>query len=379
MRTRAAVLEDIGRDRPYADTLPLSVDTVDLDPPGWGEMLVRIEAAGVCHSDLSVLDGNRPRPTPMALGHEAAAVIVELGPGVVGAEEGDHVVLTFVPACGVCAECHSGRPALCRRAAVANTAGTLLRGERRLHRRGEPLHHHLGVSAFAEYAVVDRGSAVVIPRDIPLTVAALLGCAVLTGFGAVVNTARARPGQSIAVFGLGGIGLSALMTAAVTGLHPIIAIDPIESKRKLAIDLGADTAYAPGEALLSISEVTDGGVDIGIEAVGHAAVLTTALASTRRGGTTVATGLPHPDATLDAPALSFAGQGKALLGSYMGDAAPERDIPRLVGLWRSEKLPLERLHTETTPLDQINTAFDRLAAGEVIRQIIQPQQTKEDQ
>lgn len=282
MRTRAAVLEDIGRDRPYADTLPLSVDTVDLDPPGWGEMLVRIEAAGVCHSDLSVLDGNRPRPTPMALGHEAAAVIVELGPGVVGAEEGDHVVLTFVPACGVCAECHSGRPALCRRAAVANTAGTLLRGERRLHRRGEPLHHHLGVSAFAEYAVVDRGSAVVIPRDIPLTVAALLGCAVLTGFGAVVNTARARPGQSIAVFGLGGIGLSALMTAAVTGHHPIIAIDPIESKRKLAIDLGADTAYAPGEALLSISEVTDGGVDIGIEAVGHAAVLTTALASTRR-------------------------------------------------------------------------------------------------
>ncbi|HVR31662.1 MAG TPA: alcohol dehydrogenase catalytic domain-containing protein [Acidimicrobiia bacterium] len=379
MRLRAAVLTEIGRQRPYAHTAPLSVVPVELDPPGPGELLVRVLAAGVCHSDLSVVDGNRARPTPMVLGHEGAGIIEEVGEGVVGADEGDHVVFTFVPSCGLCAECQTGRPALCRRAAVSNQAGAMLRGGRRLHREGERLHHHLGVSAFAEYAVVDRGSAVVIPGDIPFHVAALLGCAVLTGYGAVVNTADARPGQSAAIFGLGGVGLAAVMSAVVAGLRPVFAVDPIEAKRDLAIEIGADAAFVPDEATEAIPAATDGGVDIGVEAAGHAAVLATVLGATRRGGTTVAVGLPHPDAKLEVPALSFAGSGKRLLGSYMGDASPGRDIPRLVGLWRSGKLPLERLHTHTRPLDEINTAFDLLADGDAIRQIIQPHDNKEDQ
>lgn len=377
MRTLAATLEEIGRDGPYSESQPLTVAPVDLDPPGRGEMLVRIEAAGVCHSDLSVVDGNRPRPTPMVLGHEAAGVVQEVGEGVVGAAVGDHVVLTFVPSCGTCVECHSGRPALCRRAAEANSAGTLLRGGRRLHRDGADLHHHLGVSAFSGHAVVDRGSAVVIPRDIPLEIAALMGCAVLTGYGAIVNTAAATPGQSVAVFGLGGVGLSSVMAAVVAGMHPVIAIDPIDSKRDLALDLGADAVFHPDDASEEVHEMTQGGVEITVEAAGHAAVLEAAHRATRRGGTTVAVGLPHPDAELAVPALSFAGAGKRLLGSYMGDAAPGRDLPRMIGLWRSGKLPVEKLHSQTLPLTKINTAFDELAAGNAIRQVVRPHKDKE--
>ncbi len=192
MRIRAAVLTRAGANRPYAGSAPLSVTEVELDPPGEGELLVRIAAAGVCHSDLSVVDGNRVRPLPMALGHEAAGEVVEVGSGVSGVSVGDHVVLIFVPACGDCVHCRAGTPALCTPAAAANGAGTLLRGARRLHHDGGDLHHHLGVSAFAEYAVVDQASAVVVPADVPWPVAALFGCALLTGVGAVRHSGAVR-------------------------------------------------------------------------------------------------------------------------------------------------------------------------------------------
>ena len=202
MRIRAAVLDEMGRPRPYTESRPLRIAELELAPPGPGEVLIEVKAAGVCHSDLSVVDGNRPRPLPMVLGHEAAAVVRALGPGVDDLQVGDHVVVVFVPACGRCLPCAEGRPALCERAAAANAAGTLLSGARRLSENGRPIHHMVGCSVFADHAVVARPSLVPVDPELPFEQAALFGCAVLTGVGAVLNTAGVRPGQTVAVVGL---------------------------------------------------------------------------------------------------------------------------------------------------------------------------------
>jgi alcohol dehydrogenase len=373
MKTTAAVLRAVADRRPYGESRPMSLEEVELGGPRPGELLVRIEAAGVCHSDVSVVDGSRVRPLPMALGHEAAGVVEEAGPGVRDVKAGDHVVLTFVPSCGLCAECSSGRPALCIPAAAANGAGTLLHGPSLLRdREGKPIHHHLGVSGFARHAVVARESAVVVPRDVPLPTAALFGCAVLTGAGAVLNTAGVRPGQSVAIFGLGGVGLASVMGAAVASAWPIVAVDPVEAKRRLALELGATAAFAPEQAEQAIKDLTGGGVDVAFEAAGVPAVLEAAFKATRRGGTTVAMGLPHPSKTLSLPALAFAGMGQALVGSYMGSSAPQRDIPRYLALWRARKMPVDRLQSASLPLDRINEAFESLAAGVAVRQVLLP-------
>lgn len=373
MKTTAAVLRAVTDRRPYGQSKPMTIEEVELGAPRAGELLVRIEAAGVCHSDISVVDGSRVRPLPMALGHEAAGVVEETGAGVRDVKPGDHVVLTFVPSCGLCAECSSGRPALCIPAAAVNGAGTLLHGPSLLRDRdGKPLHHHLGISGFAHHAVVARESAVVLPSDVPLPTAALFGCAVLTGAGAVLNTAGVRPGQSVAIFGLGGVGLAAVMGAVVASAHPIVAVDPVEAKRRLALDLGATAAFAPEEAEAGIKALTGGGVEVGFEAAGVPAVLEAAFAATRRGGTTVAMGLPHPSKTLSLRALAFAGEGRTLTGSYMGSAAPQRDIPRYVTLWRAGRMPVDRLQSATMPLGRINEAFEALAAGVAVRQVLLP-------
>jgi alcohol dehydrogenase len=373
MKTTAAVLRAVADRRPYGESRPMSLEEVELGPPRPGELLVRIEAAGVCHSDVSVVDGSRVRPLPMALGHEAAGVVEEAGPGVRDVKAGDHVVLTFVPSCGLCTECSSGRPALCIPAAAANGSGTLLHGPSLLRdREGKPIHHHLGVSGFARHAVVARESAVVVPRDVPLPTAALFGCAVLTGAGAVLNTAGVRPGQSVAVFGLGGVGLASVMGAAVASAWPIVAVDPVEAKRRLALELGATAAFAPEQAEQAIKDLSGGGVDVAFEAAGVPAVLEAAFKATRRGGTTVAMGLPHPSKTLSLPALAFAGMGQTLVGSYMGSSAPQRDIPRYLALWRARKMPVDRLQSASLPLDRINEAFESLAAGVAVRQVLLP-------
>ena len=213
MKIRAAVLETMGAPPPYAASRPLRIAEVELAPPGPGEILIKVGAAGLCHSDLSVINGDRPRPMPMALGHEAAGVVEELGAGVDDLAVGDHVVVVFVPSCGHCAPCAEGRPALCEPGAAANGAGTLLSGARRLRRDGNALNHHLGCSVFADHATVSRHSVVKIDPAVPLDEAALFGCAVLTGVGAVVNTAQMRAGASVAVIGLGGVGLAALIGA----------------------------------------------------------------------------------------------------------------------------------------------------------------------
>jgi Zn-dependent alcohol dehydrogenase len=374
MKTVAAVLRAVSAERPYEKSRPMQLEEVELGAPRAGELLVRIEAAGVCHSDISVVDGSRIRPLPMALGHEAAGVVEEVGAAVRDVKVGDHVVLTFVPSCGTCEHCASGRPALCTPAAAANGAGYLLHGLPQITGRGgERIHHHLGISAFARHAVIARESAVVVPKDVPLQTAALFGCAVLTGAGAVLNTASVRPGQSVAIFGLGGVGLASVMGALVANAWPIVAVDPVPAKRELARQLGATAVFAPEDAEKGVKDVTGGGAEVTFEAAGVPAVLEAAFRATRRGGLTVAMGLPHPAKTVTLQALAFAGLGQALVGSYMGSSAPQRDIPRYLSLWKAGRMPVDRLQSAALPLEKINEAFEHLAAGTAVRQVLLPQ------
>jgi alcohol dehydrogenase len=354
MKITAAVLDKIGAQGPFADTRPLRLAELELAEPRPGELLVKIDAAGLCHSDLSVVNGDRARPTPMALGHEAAATVLRAGDPDGGFEPGDRVVLAFLPACGQCADCGSGHGFLCAPAAAANGAGRLLRGGHRLHEGDHDVYHHLGVSAFATHAVIDQRSAVKIPADIAPEIAALFGCAVLTGVGAVLNTAQVRPGESVA------------------GAWPIVAIDPVPAKRALALELGAAVAAAPDQAHDAILEVTNGGADVVIETAGKAVVLDAAYRAGRRGARIVSVGLPHPSERLSIPAVSLVGEGKTLMGSYMGSAIPARDIPRYIALWRAGRLPVDRLLTSISPLSDINRLLDELASGSAIRQIVLP-------
>ena len=365
--TAAVLAQSDGNSAPYAASMPLAVRTLNLADPRPGEVLVRIDAAGICHSDLSVINGDRVRPMPMALGHEAAATVLALGdPEEPGLAVGDKVVLVFLPACGQCPACLSGHGYLCAAGAAANGKGELIRGGSRLSANGETVHHHLGVSAFATHAVVDRRSLVKIEPDIPAEIAALFGCAVLTGVGAVMNTAQVRPGESLMVYGLGGVGLAALMGAIAAGANPVTAIDPAPEKRALAIELGAAAAVAPGE------EDSLMGVDVVIETVGKAKVLARAYSAGRRGGRIVTVGLPNPGEELKINALSLVADAKTLTGSYMGSSIPARDIPRYISLWRAGLLPVERLLSSTSPLTDINQLMDKLAAGEAIRQVVIP-------
>lgn len=372
MKIRAAILEEMGRNPPYAKSKPLVIDEVELAGPGPGEVLVRMAAAGLCHSDLSVIDGNRPRPTPMALGHEAAGIVEELGPEVTDLSVGDHVVLVFVPSCGHCEPCATGRPALCEPAAAANAAGTLLSGARRISRNGSAIHHHLGVSAFAEYATVSRRSLVKIDREIGLDYAALFGCAVLTGVGAVVNTARVSAGSTVAVVGLGGVGLASVLGAVLAGAERVVAIDLSAEKLALAKSLGAtDCVQAgQGDAVKEVRDLTRGGVDYALEMAGSVKALDLAYRVTRRGGTTVTAGLPPPSATLPLSPVNLVAEERTLKGSYIGTCVPSRDLPRYLELFKRGRLAVDRLLTGRLRLEEINEGFDRLNEGRAVRQII---------
>jgi alcohol dehydrogenase len=364
VKVTAAVLRELGA--------PLEQAAVELDPPGAGELLVRIRAAGLCHSDLSVIEGVRVRPLPMALGHEAAGEVVALGPGVSSVAVGDHVVATFVPACGSCAACRGGRPALCEPGAAANTAGCLLGGGRRLHAAdGSDVHHHLGVSGFADHAVLSERSVVAIHPELSWEIAALFGCAVLTGVGAVVNAARVRPGESAAIFGLGGVGLAALLGAVAAGAWPILAVDRVPEKLDLALELGATHAVAADPDVVErIRTLTDGGADHAIETVGNANVLAQAYGATRSGGTTTTVGLPAPDAELRINAVSLTAQERRLQGSYLGSCVPSRDVPRYVSLYRAGRLPVDRLLSHRLDPTQLDAGFARLARGAGVRQVV---------
>jgi len=373
-RTRAAVLRHAPATRPYAQSRPLAVEEIELDAPGPGEVLVSIKAAGLCHSDLSVINGDRPRPLPMALGHEAAGVVERLGEGVRDLAVGDHVVMVFMPSCGHCSPCAEGRPALCEPGAAANGAGTLLGGAIRLKSRGQPIHHHVGVSAFAGHAVVSRTSLVKVGKDIPFEHAALFGCAVLTGVGAVVNTSGLKAGQSIAIVGLGGVGLAALLGARAAGAATIVAADLMPEKRALALDLGATHAIDPRDedAVRNVMELTRGGVDAAVELAGSVSALDFAYRITRRGGTTVTGGLANPASQLAIQQVSLVAEERTLKGSYIGSCIPSRDIPRYIEMFKRGILPVDRLMSGTGPLEGINEALDALEAGRAIRHIFLP-------
>jgi alcohol dehydrogenase len=372
MKIRAAVLNKMGIEPPYDRSKPLSIEEVELDPPGPGEVLVRIAAAGLCHSDLSVINGDRPRPTPMVLGHEAAGVVEEFSPGVDDLQAGDHVVMVFVPSCGHCPPCAEGRPALCEPGAAANTAGTLLSGARRLHRNGSDVHHHLGVSGFAEYATVSRRSLVKIDRELPLDQAALFGCAVLTGVGAVINTAKVPAGASVAVVGLGGVGLASVLGAAAAGARRLIAVDLSDEKLGLARQIGATDTFNAGtpEAANEVRAATGGGLEFVFEMAGSVRAMDLAYKITRRGGTTVTAGLPPPNHTFALPQVNLVAEERTVKGSYIGTCVPTRDLPHYIELYRRGKLPVDRLMSAHLRLDEINLGFERLHEAKVVRQIV---------
>lgn len=373
MKSKAAVLYEMGKSRPYATSRPLVIDEVTLSPPGPGEVLVEVAGAGLCHSDLSVVDGSRPRGMPMVLGHEASGVVRELGPGVTDFASSDHVVFSFVPVCGQCSYCTSGRGALCEPGAKANIEGTLLSGSRHFSdSRAQTCNHHLGVSAFSEFTVAAQESLVKIDSALPLNTAALFGCAVMTGVGAILNTACVQPGKSVAVFGMGGVGLSAVMGARAVDAYPIVAIDRVADKLGLATQVGATHTIDASQVnpVAALRDLTKGGADYSLESVGSETVLMQAYEATKRGGMTISIGLPAGNKMFSVPALGIVTEERTIKGSYMGSSVPRRDVPRYIEMYQSGLLPVTKLQTHTLPLDEINTGFDRLAQAQAVRQLI---------
>lgn len=372
MKTKAAVLYEMGSEGPYEKTKPLKIETLNLDDPKQNEVLIKIHAAGLCHSDLSVINGSRPRPMPMALGHEAAGEIIELGEGVSDFEVGDHVVCTFIPSCGKCIPCREGRPALCENGAVSNEKGEMIEGGLRLSKEEDVIHHHLGVSGFSEYAVVSENSIVKIDPEIPYERAAVFGCAVITGIGAVINTAQIRPGSNVAVVGLGGIGLNAIIGARLAGANEIIALDINEDKFEIAKNLGATAVFNSSDenVIDDVKAYITGGAEYVFETAGVVPAMQVAYAITKRGGSTVTTGLPDPKAEFSFPQVTLAAEERTVKGSYVGSCVPNRDIPRFVSLYRQNRLNVDPLISDVISLDQINKGFDQLANGDAGRIII---------
>ena len=366
MKIRAAVLEATGGSQ--------HVQELDLAPPGPGEVLVRLGASGVCRSDYNAVDGTTESPCPVVLGHEGAGVVEAIGAGVTRVVPGDHVALSWTPWCGQCSECLRDRPQLCATAWPAMNLAGLMDGTSRLSRDGERVYHYCFLSTFAEACVVPEGSCVPIPKDVPFDVAALVGCAVTTGVGAVWKTAGVRPGDRVAVIGCGGVGLSALMAAVAVGAEPVIAVDMTQSKVDLAKDFGASagvvwagSAEATAEA---IREVSRGGVDYAIEATGNGEAMKAAVLSTRNRGAAVLIGIPREDVVLTVPARSIPRMERRILGSIYGSAKPERDFLTTLDVYRSGRLPLDRLISHRLPLDDVNEAFDLMLSGEALRVVL---------
>lgn len=349
------------------------VDDVQLDDPGPGEVRVRVGSCGICHSDLSSIDGTFPVPTPIILGHEAAGVVEALGDGIRSLAVGDHVVMTPNGACGSCYGCRRGEPGTCVNA-QAMWAFAMPDGTQRLSRGGEPVFRGLGVAAFAEQLVTPEDGAVKIDSDIPLDVACLIGCGVQTGVGAVINTAGVEEGATVLVVGAGGVGLSVVQGARLAAASRIVVSDPVEARREAALAFGATDVLDPSDVAVSdaVRELTGGiGVDYAFEVVGASALVTTCIDACRNGGTTVMVGAPAIDdsLTIDAAVL-FAVNEKKLLGCMLGSSDSHREIPRLLALWKTGRLDLEGLVTAHRPFDEINEALDALARHDGLRTVL---------
>lgn len=364
MKIRAALLRQ--------PNTPIEVTTLDLEGPKAGEVLVRIAAAGVCHSDWHLVTGDTRHPLPVVLGHEGAGVVVEIGEGVEGLKVGEHVALNWAPSCGGCFYCLHDRPNLCDTFVKPVWAGTLLDGTTRLSLDRRSLYHYCALACFAEYAVVPSVCCVKVPSSIPLPIAAVIGCAVTTGVGSVINTAKVQPGQSVAVFGAGGVGLSTVMGARLASADPILAIDPLESRRQAALDLGATHALAvDAETNERIRALTGGrGADVVFEAVGIPSVQEQALDAARPGGTVVFSGLSPMGSSTNLPGAVLVRQEKTVMGSYYGTADPPVDFVRYAEWYEQGKLPLDRLVSRTYSLEQINEAYADMLAGKTRRGVI---------
>jgi len=360
---RAAVL--------HAPHTPFSLEDLELAAPRAGEVLVRIAAAGVCHSDWHFVSGDLTTPLPAVLGHEGAGIVEATGPGVTSVKPGDHVVLLWRAGCGRCEYCSIGKPALCSTNRRMRANGGLNDGTTRLRGASGEVKHFLGVSCFAERAVVPEMGVLPIGDDVPLDVAAIVGCAVMTGVGAVVNTAAVRPGASVLVVGAGGVGLSAVMGAKLAGADPIIVSDLVPAKLELARELGATHAIdGAGDLLAAVREITGEGVDFAFDCIGHAALLGQAVKALRRAGTAVAVGLPRADAEVAVNVVEMITAEKSLKGSIYGSTRHFADIPRLLEHYRRGKLPLDRLLARRYQLAEINEAYRALLAGEFARAVI---------
>ncbi|MER3449673.1 MAG: alcohol dehydrogenase [Chloroflexota bacterium] len=362
---KAAVMYEVGA--------PLKVEEVDLLDPGPGEVLVRMAAAGVCHSDWSVLQGKIPIPVPAVLGHEGAGVVAKTGPGVTAVQPGDKVIISWRAHCGRCFYCVRGRPILCEQATRARFQGTLLDGTTRFKRNGQAVHHMAMASTFAEYTVIPETGAVKIRPDAPLEKVAVVGCAVITGVGAVTTTADVEVGATVAVFGCGGVGLSAVQGAVLCGASKIIAVDVLDPKLKLAGEVGATHLINAGreDPVARIRELTGGeGVDYAFEVIGNPEVMAQAFEATRRGGTLVVVGVADRQARFAISPFDLVLQEKRVLGSLYGSLRPSVDIPRLVDLCLEDRIKLEPLITREVDLSEINDAFQRLVRGEAVRSIV---------
>lgn len=364
MKTTAAVLAEIGR--------PLEVVELDLAPPREGEVLVRLLASGICHSDLSLIDGAWPVPLPMVLGHEGAGVIEAVGPGVAESHVGERVVLTFTPPCGRCRFCLAGRVNLCTEAAAGFETGLLRDGTTRLSRDGERIYHLALVSSFARHAVVPVNAAIRVPDELDPSLTCLLGCGVLTGVMAVTALAGVRPADSVAVFGCGGVGLSAIQGARLVSAQPIIAVDPIAAKRELALRLGATHAVDPlaGDPAGAIRELLPDGADYVFEAIGKPDVAAQAFAATATGGVTVLIGQPPVGVKAAFPVYDLTQFEHTILGTHIGGANPTLDIPRLAALLAAGKLDLTSLVTHRFRLHDINEAIAVVASGQAGRVVV---------
>ena len=361
---KAAVLETYGQ--------PLQIMDVDLAPPLTGEVLVRMKATGVCHSDLSIQQGKLPYPLPCVLGHEGAGVVEEVGPGVTRVAPGDHVVVMWTPMCGQCYFCLRGQDYLCD---AGQVYGLMEDGTSRLSVDGRVVFHGINAATFAEAAVLRETSVVKIPSEIPFDVAGVIGCGVLTGVGAAIHTARVQAGDAVAVLGCGGVGINVVQGAKLAGAERVIAIDAMPSKLSMAERFGATHTVDASEAdaHTSVMELTEGrGADVAFEVVGNTALQRKVFDMTRRGGTCVFVGVAPFGDEVSIPSLVLTLQEKRVLGCYYGSCDPQRDIPRFLRLWQAGRLDLEGLISDRAALSEVNSAFGSMEAGKVIRTVLTP-------
>lgn len=364
LRARAAVLREFGA--------PMEITEIDVAPPEAGEVRVKVAASGVCGSDIKALDGKSPvvRSLPYVLGHESAGVVADVGPGVTTIRPGDHVIIAMNGPCGRCRNCARGRVHLCAgRARMSAIMGLMADGTTRLKVGGTPARPMIGIGSFAEYAVVGAAACVKVGTDAPLDLLALTACAVVTGVGAVLNTARVEPGASVLVVGCGGVGLNVVQGAVLAGATTVIAADVVAAKLKLAEEFGATHTLLAENLPEQVGEIVRGGADYAFDVTGDVDVLATAFAATQPGGTTVMVGSPPSGRNLSVPPQSLFAS-RRIMGTQGGDAAPARDLPLLADLHRHGRLNLEGLVSERVPLEKVNEAVDHVRAGAVARSVI---------